>query len=210
MLLKPIGFLLFSTLEGVAVFALILSIFKVKMTPYLWHTIFVNLIMNMQSYMLREEFSLSYLVPVVNMLLFIFLLATVVKIPIVWSGIMTVTGYFAYAVVQSVLLKVMFGNLPVSELQDGSLKGYLLQVVSAAVGLLISLMLYRKGIGFSPNFKKLKFKEEYGIVITLIILSLISTSIVLYYNEVWLSMIFFALVSGFFIYYAIGKEYRDD
>lgn len=72
MLLKPIGFLLFSTLEGVAVFALILSIFKVKMTPYLWQTIFVNLIMNMQSYMLREEFSLSYLVPVVNMLLFIF------------------------------------------------------------------------------------------------------------------------------------------
>ncbi|WP_311082597.1 hypothetical protein [Paenibacillus polymyxa] len=83
-------------------------------------------------------------------------------------------------------------------------------MVSAAVGLLISLMLYRKGIGFSPNFKKLKFKEEYGIVITLIILSLISTSIVLYYNEVWLNMIFFALVSGFFIYYAIGKEYRDD
>ncbi|AHM65561.1 MULTISPECIES: hypothetical protein [Paenibacillus] len=210
MLLEPLGFLLFSTLEGVAVFALILSIFKVRMTPYLWQAIFVNLIMNLQSYLLREEFSLSYLVPVINMLLFIFLLATVVKIPIVWSGIMTVTGYFAYAVIQSVLLKAMFGNLPVAELQNGSLKGYLLQVVSAATGLLISFILYRKEIGFSPNFKKLKFKEEYGIVITLIILSLISTSIVLYYSEVWLSMIFFALVSGFFIYYAVGKEYRDD
>jgi hypothetical protein len=74
----------------------------------------------------------------------------------------------------------------------------------------IPFMLYRKGIGFSPSFKKLKCKEEYGIVITLIILSLISTSIMLYYNGVWLNMIFFALVSGFFIYYAIGKEYRDD
>lgn len=72
MLLKPIGFLLFSTLEGVAVFALILSIFKVKMIPYLWQAIFVNLIMNLQSYMLREEFSFSYLVPVVNMLLLFF------------------------------------------------------------------------------------------------------------------------------------------
>lgn len=163
MLLKPIGFLVFSTLEGVAVFALILSIFKVKMTPYLWQAIFVNLIMNMQSYMLREEFSLSYLVPVVNMLLFIFLLATVVKIPIVWSGIMTVTGYFAYAVVQSVFLKVMFGNLPVSELQDGSLKGYLLQVVSAAVGLLISLMLYRKGIGFSLISRSLSSKRNMAL-----------------------------------------------
>lgn len=160
MLLEPLGFLLFSTLEGVAVFALILSIFKVRMTPYLWQAIFVNLIMNLQSYLLREEFSLSYLVPVINMLLFIFLLATVVKIPIVWSGIMTVTGYFAYAVIQSVLLKAMFGNLPVAELQNGSLKGYLLQVVSAATGLLISFILYRKEIGFSPNFKKLKFKED--------------------------------------------------
>ncbi len=210
MLLKPIGFLLFSTLEGVAVFALILSIFKVKMTPYLWQAIFVNLIMNLQSYMLREEFSFSYLVPVVNMLLFYFLLATVVKIPIVWSGIMTVTGYFAYAVVQSVFLKVMFGNLPVSELQDGSLKGYLLQVVSAGSRTAYFIDVVSKRDRLFPNFKKLKFKEEYGIVITLIILSLISTSIVLYYNEVWLNMIFFALVSGFFIYYAIGKEYRDD
>ncbi|MDQ0494220.1 MULTISPECIES: hypothetical protein [Paenibacillus] len=210
MLVKPIGFLLFSTLEGVAVFALILSVFKIKMIPYLWQAIFVNLIMNLQSYLLREEWSLSYLVPVINMLLFIFLLATIVKIPIVWSGIMTVTGYFAYAVIQSLLLKMLFGNLPVSELHDGSLKGYLLQSISAATGLLISFMMYRKGIGFSPNFKKLKFKEEYGIVITLIILSLISTSIVLYYNEIWLNMMFFALVSGFFIYYALGKEYRDD
>ncbi|MET3207645.1 UNVERIFIED_CONTAM: hypothetical protein ABIC26_000581 [Paenibacillus sp. PvR008] len=75
MLLKPVGFLLFSTLEGVAVFALILSIFKVKMTPYVWQAIFVNLIMNLQSYLLREELSLDYLVPVINMLLFIFLLA---------------------------------------------------------------------------------------------------------------------------------------
>ncbi|MFK4339908.1 MULTISPECIES: hypothetical protein [unclassified Paenibacillus] len=210
MLEKPVGFLLFSTLEGVAVFTLILSIFKVKMTPYVWQAIFVNLFMNLQSYLLREEFSLTYLVPVINMLLFIFLLATVVKIPIVWSGIMTVTGYFAYAVIQSVLLKVMFGSLPVSELQGGSLKGYLLQTISAVAGLLITFILYRKGIGFAANFKKLKFKAEYGIVITLIILSLISTSIVLYYNEVWLNMMFFALVSGFFIYYAIGKEYRDD
>ncbi|MEC0182233.1 hypothetical protein P4H61_12155 [Paenibacillus peoriae] len=210
MLVKPISFLLFSTLEGVAVFALILSIFQVRLIPYLWPAIFVNLIMNIQSYLLREGWSLSYLVPVINMLLFIFLLATVVKIPIVWSGIMTVTGYFAYAVIQSVFLKMLFGSLLISELQDGSLKGYLLQSISAIAGLLISFMLYRKRIGFSSNFKKLKFKEEYGIVITLIILSLISTSIVLYYNEVWLNMMFFALVSGFFIYYTIGKEYRDD
>ncbi|WP_025686333.1 hypothetical protein [Paenibacillus maysiensis] len=210
MLVKPFGFLVFSTFEGVAVFALILSIFKVKMTPYVWQAIFVNLVMNLQSYLLREELSLAYLVPVINMLLFIFLLATVVKIPIVWSGIMTVTGYFAYAVIQSVLLKAMFGSLPVSELQEGSLKGYLLQTISAVVGLLISFILYQKGIGFAVNFKKLKFRAEYGIVITLIILSFISTSIVLYYNEVWLNMMFFALVSGFFIYYAVGKEYRDD
>ncbi|MET3207646.1 UNVERIFIED_CONTAM: hypothetical protein ABIC26_000582 [Paenibacillus sp. PvR008] len=79
------------------------------------------------------------------------------KIPIVWSGIMTVTGYFAYAVIQSVLLKAMFGSLPVSELQEGSLKGYLLQTVSAVVGLFISFILYRKGIGFAANFKKLKY-----------------------------------------------------
>jgi hypothetical protein len=210
MLVKPIGLLLFSTLEGLAIFSLILSIFKVRMTPYLWQAIFVNLIMSMQSYLLREEFSLAYLAPVINMLLFIFLLATVVKIPIVWAGIMMVTGYFAYAVIQSVFLKVLFGSLSVPELQNGSLKGYLLQSVSAMAGLFISFMLYRKGIGFATNFKKLKFKTEYGIVITLIVLSLISTSIVLYYNEVWLNMMFFALVSGFFIYYAVEREYRDD
>lgn len=92
------------------------------------------------------------------MLLFIFLLATVVKIPIVWSGIMTVTGYFAYAVIQSVLLKAMFGSLPVSELQEGSLKGYLLQTVSAVEDCSFHLFCIEKASGLPLISKSLNLK----------------------------------------------------
>lgn len=202
---EPIRFLLFSTMESFAAFSLMLSIFRLKATDYAWQAIVVMLIMSAQSYVLREELALAVIVPIISILLYVFLITTVVKVPILWSSIITIIGFSIYGVIQSIILKVVFQNVPTEQLQ-GSAQGALLQAVTSAAVLLLSWVLYKFGIGFMADFEKLRFKWEHFIVGGLIVFSLIAVTIMLYYNDVWLNIVFFALASGMFLYYAFKKE----
>lgn len=75
------------------------------------------LLMDLQSFYLREDLQTPAFVPLINILLFTLLLATVMKIPLVWSGIISVTGYFLYVLLQVLIVQLSFGVLAVSELQ---------------------------------------------------------------------------------------------
>ncbi|MDQ0496364.1 hypothetical protein [Paenibacillus brasilensis] len=202
---EPIRFLLFSTMESYAAFALMLSIFRLKAIDYAWQAIIIMFIISAQSYVLREELSLAVFVPIISMLLYIFLITTVVKVPILWSSIITIIGFSIYGVMQSIILKILFQNVPTEQFQ-GSAQGALLQAITSAVVLLLSWVLYKFGIGFMADFERLRFKWEHFIVSGLIAFSLIAVTIMLYYNDVWLNIVFFALASGMFLYYAFKKE----
>jgi hypothetical protein len=205
---EPIRFLLFSTAEAMAAFFLMTAMFRLKGVDYTWQALFVSLLMNLQSYMLREETSLSYLAPVVNILLFTFLLATVVKVPIMWSAIISIAGVFLYGAAQAILLVTLFKGIDSSQLQNSS-QGALLQAFTSAIVFTLSWFLYRFRIGFTFDFDKLRLKWEHVIVVVLVLMALAVAAFIMYVNDLALIIIYFAMAAGMFLYYALKKE-RDE
>lgn len=200
------GFIFFSTLEGIAIFSLMMSIFRLKATRVIRQALFIIMIMNLQSFVLREELSYEYLVPIINILLFILLLKTVVKIPILWSAIITCVGYFIYVVIQSLLVPTLFAGYELTEIQSSVGLGYALQAASAFIGIGIAWLLYRLGKGYIADFEKLNFNFEQLLVLIAFFALLIFAAIFLYFNQIWLNIIYFTAASLFFIYYSNKKE----
>jgi hypothetical protein len=191
-----------------AAFFLMTAMFRLKGIDYAWQALFISLIMNLQSYMIREETSLSYIAPIVNILLFTFLLTTVVKVPILWSAIISIAGVFLYGAVQAVLLVTAFKGLDSTHLQNSS-QGTLLQALTSALVFLLSWFLYRFRIGFTFDFEKLRMKWEHTIVAILIVMSLAAAAFVMYAADLVLITIYFVLAAGMFLYYALKKEREE-
>ncbi|MGG4216474.1 hypothetical protein [Paenibacillus sp. FSL L8-0638] len=205
---EPIRFLLFSTAEAMAAFFFMTAIFRLRGIDYVWQGLFVSLIMNLQSYMLREETSLSYLAPIVNILLFTFLLETVIKVPILWSAIISIAGVFLYGAVQAIILVAAFNGMDSSHLQNTT-QGALLQALTSALVFLISWFLNTFRIGFTFDFERLRIKWEHTIVTILIVTSLVAAAFIMYAADLALIIIYFVLAAGMFLYYALKKEREE-
>ncbi|MFS8214842.1 hypothetical protein [Paenibacillus sp. S29] len=203
-------FITFSVVESFAAFVLTLTIFRLKALDFQWQALVVTLLMSCQSFVLREELDVAFLAPIINILLMVLLITTVVKVPLIWSCILSVTGFFVYTLFQTIILLLMYSGIPMSELQGGSAKGSLLQAVTSAVVLIVSGLLYKLGIGFIAPFDKLRFKWEQNIVIIVIIGALATLAVIAYVNDVWLNIAYFALAAGMFLYYALRKEREYD
>ena len=194
----------FSTVEAFSLYWLIMTLFRYKAQHYAWQALYVILLINLQSYILRNEFELANYVPLICMLIYILLFKFIVKIPLIWSFIATVLGYGIFVFIQTLLIRYMFGSI--QELQAQVWNGYLFQTVSACVALLLSWILYKTGLGFKFDFEKMKLNFENVIVIFITILFLLLVSIVFYYNKYTINILFFAAISFFLLYYAIKKE----
>ncbi|WP_082451757.1 hypothetical protein [Paenibacillus ihuae] len=168
---------------------------------------FIILINNLQSYLLRNELDMANISPLVTIIVFIFFFAAVVRMPFVFSVIATISGYVVFAVIQSSLVLLMFGSL--SQVENHTINGYMLQTASAAVVFVIFWFAYRKGKGFTFDMEKLRFKLEDIVLTVLITIFLIGISVLLVYKNLWIDIMFFIVMSAFLLYYATKKERED-
>ncbi|MNE65334.1 hypothetical protein D3C80_1608060 [compost metagenome] len=168
---------------------------------------FIILINNLQSYLLRNELDLANISPLVTIIVFIFFFAAVVRMPVILSAIATISGYVIFAVIQSVLVLLMFGSL--SQVDHNKINGYMLQTATAAVVFVIFWFAYRKGKGFTFDMEKLRFKLEDIFLTVLIIVFLIGISVLLFYKNLLIDITFFIVTSAFLLYYSTKKERED-
>lgn len=203
---EPLGFVFFSTLEFVAIYFIICALFRLKPSEILFPALFIVLLMDLQSFFLREDLHLTAVVPVVNIVLFILLFTVVMRVPLIWSAVISVMGYFAYILLQGVLVQLSFGFLSVNELALHPLKGYLLQTISSVIGIGGSRVFYRLGGGFTFDFEKLRLKREAIYVYSLIGGALLLSVLLLYGGNTLTDIVSISAASIFFIYYAIQKE----
>lgn len=129
-----------------------------------------------------------------------------VGIPFIWSIICTILRYGLYAILQSVLLQVMFGSVAGMET---AADGYALQTVSSVTFLVLAQVLYRLGKGFSFPFERRRFKFEDITVLLLIIVFFCLITTIFYINQLWINIVFFALIAGYLTYFAIQRENED-
>lgn len=194
----------FSTIEAFAWVSLSMAVFRFKASDYIWQILLIITLMNLQSFVLRNELSLSYLVPLINILFITFLYATIIRVSFLGSLTISVVGIAGFALIQWLIAIILFGSI--DAIDDSLEKGYALQATSALLVIPLGRFLYKYGYGFSYDFEKFRLKHERLIVISTIIAFVAFVTIVLYLNEVW-SVIFLLTVSLlFFLRYAVQKE----
>ena len=198
---NTLGFIIFSAIEGLGIYYLMLAAFRLNPIKHLQYFVPVLAVMVLVSFVLREELSFPYVVPVASILLFVILLTVFLKIPIVWSFIITLVGYTAFGVLQWGLLVLILGNTSV--LEESTLNGYILQSVTALIQFMIAYFLLKFRIGFTADFDLLKFRFEQYIIITMIVLTMVGLALVaLNVNSMFIVMACFI----YFLYFAINKE----
>lgn len=208
MISEAVGFLLFSTIEGAGILFIMMAIFRMNPLEYIWPSLFIILLMSLQSFVLRNELELSYMVPVINILFFILLLTTVTKTPVLWSGIIAILGYIAFAIVQTVVVFTVFGSI--ANAQATLFHGYSTQTMTAILLILISWVMLKNRMGFTFEFERLRLKRENTIVIVLMLIFLIIFSIIMIRQDIWLNIVFFGAALMMLIYYAVREEHFYD
>ncbi|WP_339273590.1 hypothetical protein MKY59_20920 [Paenibacillus sp. FSL W8-0426] len=192
--MELVTFLLFSTLEVLAVFVFMMAIFRENPMDFIWQTVVVSILMGLQSHFLRG-LELGYLATVINLLCYVLFLATIVRLPLIWSAIISCTGFFLYGIVQAILFNVVGGEL--------------LQLVTSILFLVLSYGLYRFGFGFTADYDLLRFRWEKIMVVSVILVAFVLLAITMYIQESWANILFFGASSVLFLYYAVRKERED-
>ncbi|MEK4351313.1 hypothetical protein MKX41_10735 [Paenibacillus sp. FSL R5-0475] len=204
MITEALSFMLFSTIEAFAWVSLCMAIFRFKTSDYVYKILLVTLFMNLQSFILRNELSLSYLVPVINILFIAYLFTTIVRVSFIGSLTISAVGMASFALIQWLIATLFFGSM---EAVETSVEyGYLVQLLSAIIVIPLGFFLYKFGYGFSYDFERFRLKHERLIVISSILTFLIIVTTVLYLKEIWSVIILLTVSLMFFLRYAVQKE----
>lgn len=197
----------FATIEGIAVYALMLYIFRFDFKPYFIPSIMVITVLNLQIYLIETSSVITNMVPLIIIIIAILFMKYFARMPIIGALASGVIGYLAYSIIQFIVILVMYGSLEGINDQDST--RYQIQLVSGICGVLIGKVLYRFGIGFTNDFEKLKYKFERPLVYGITFLFMIVFFFIMYLENLLLAGIFFLLSMVIFLHYAIKKERED-
>ena len=204
-----LGYMSFSMIEGLAVYTLILSIFRVPIIRFLWPIVLMVTVTNLQSFFIRDELQLTAISPIINVIITILFLAIFIRIPVVWSIVMTITGYISFALVQTLIVLLSNGYLSLNQIQNVSWKGYQLQLITGVVGMAVGWLLYKFGFGFSFQFEKLRFKWERFFIIIFLVCFLIGLVVVMYFKAIFTNFLIFAVALFIFLSYSLRKDQSE-
>lgn len=195
------------SLETLAVFMLMLSVFRLGVKDYIWQGMFIGLLMNLISLIVRNELAMSFLVPTISTIFYILLLCTVVQVPIMWSSIIAVIGMFVYTAFQGLIILVAVGRNPFDIDPNGL--GVEIQLICIVITFSLVLFLDKFKIGFIADFETLRFKWEHILVVVFILAALVACTVVMFFNNLLLIVLFLALAAAMFLYYAVMKEREE-
>ncbi|MCC3377158.1 hypothetical protein [Cohnella sp. REN36] len=199
---KFLGFMFFSSVEVLALIAITLTIFRFKISDYIWQSVLIAIVMNIMSFVLRNELDLPSLAPISNVIAFaLFIYIFLKEPPLVWSFIMSLTGTVAFVIIQAIFIACSFGTLSIHAVDSDLVKGYMLQTMTGVTIFIISYMLYKRGWGYSAEFTKLKFKWERFVVLGMIIIITAALGALLYYKDLLIDILFLFLAFLFIIFY---------
>lgn len=198
------GFMFFSFIEGCGVFALMFYLFRIDIVKFLLPVIFLNLFIDLINFLIREEPPISDIAPISNLLLCVLFITIVVKIPLIWSMVVALTGYMAFGAIQYTI--IFFSFLSVEEFKEVVWRMYTLQSISGVIGTAIGFAIYRLGYGFTFEFEKLRFKWERYLIISSCIIFLVTLVVFFVTKSVFSLLIVCTIAFVFFLLYSYWKD----
>ncbi|MBJ6362458.1 hypothetical protein ACFOQM_14325 [Paenibacillus sp. GCM10012307] len=202
-------FMIFSTIEGLATYALALYIFRMDLRKYIWHVLLIILLVNFQNYVIRDMLELSTIAPLVNIMISVLFFTTIVRVPIVWSFVMVITGFLGFAIIQTATIYFSFGYFSIEQIQLHTWKAYTVQTICGLVGTYLGWFIYRKRLGFTFEFEKIRLKGEKFFIVLLIGCSAIALLAMIYFGDMAINLIGLVVAMVIFLFYSIKKEVRD-
>lgn len=204
-------FMVFALFESLGFFALTFALYRLKLEEYWLPILVISIVMQLVNFYMRVEANLAFLGPIVLLLFIIMFMISVVKIPIFWAIVVSVTGILAFTVLQGLfaLLAVGINFLSSDKILYSGWQANILQVLTGLLAYVIGRYLYRRGLGFAFMFDKFQFHlKTIGIVIMLLSMTTVLGAI-FYINNLYTVLAALLVGLSFFLYYAQRKEKTD-
>lgn len=159
--------------EAIAVFALMLSMFRFSLKGYLIHTIIAGIVIAQTSYLLRFEFQYDSVTPIFILLWVIIFLWRIFRIHPFYSLLIAVSGYLSYMFIQTILILFLQIWFTQEEILGPFINVKLLQIGSSTLTLGLAYWLLKRRIGFSFVPDRMDDKVEMkGLNLVLLIISI--------------------------------------
>ncbi|MBD2865801.1 hypothetical protein [Paenibacillus oceani] len=169
--MEVMRFLLFSSLEWLALFILTFAMFKFPYRGFWGQIILCSVLLSFLSYVLFDVLHLRPLAPIIQLPLVIICTWQVFRVHLFYAALMTTYGYNGYAFIQILFIVVMKGaGLTFQELISTPYFS-ILQNATIVVTLLIGWFVHKRRLGFSfiPDFELVRVKFR-GINLWLLVL----------------------------------------
>jgi hypothetical protein len=178
--MKLLWYILFSSMEFISGFIFILVQFRFALVSNVSQMALISILLSFVSYSFTQSGLEGILFPIVHIIIFVIYLQMVMKISMVNSFIMAITGYIMFGLVQTCVVAVFFhlGWAHVGLLKPLTNVAYQIQILSCVLMLLLSYVtFYFKG-GFSfiearSRFSKKAFTGKNKFFIIYILLAFI-------------------------------------
>lgn len=207
--MKDVLFVVFSAMEAWSIFAVSFTLFRFNILKYITQIVPISLMMALLSYAIWHEAGLGSWIPVISLVLFALFIFYTLRISLIGSLIVAVTGYASVILVQTAFLYglQLTGITSVAEVQAGGTGYYILSALSSCTVLLLCYLLYRLGYGFSFSLNHFKVQHENMLILVITVATFILLSFLhLLKNRLYfVELIAFAIVL-FLIYIALRKE----
>lgn len=209
-------FLLSQTIYNIGTFAIMSSLFQLRFRRHIWTISIISLLNGIITYLIyfTNDLHISYVVPIVSVLITFLYLAAVVNVPIFWSLVVTATGGMVIPlIIQLVIIFCSNGFFMPSELREHLWRNYVLDILSGVVFLLGSALIWFKCWNFKFDFEKVHFKFERRMVIAIAICSILflpASLLVTHTRDLTLNLTFLfissSLVFSILLAYILKKE----
>ncbi|CAG7644291.1 hypothetical protein ACFQI7_09535 [Paenibacillus allorhizosphaerae] len=205
-------FFLFSFAEFLAIFIMMMWLFRFKFKNYQYSIYFLTAILTVISWVVRNVFGEAAYAPILLISVLILLFYVLSSISLIWCAFMGVLAYVGYGLVQAIIIFVpdWLGWYSFREMSNTSVTAYCIQTVSAAayIGLAYLLKHNRLGLTFVSPARATKVRMN-GMNITILIVLIVSfLMMALWYQIRYLPYIIFIFIAdlSLLLYAAFWKE----
>lgn len=178
--MNSIIYVIASIIEGFSIFFFAFGLFRVSIREYWREVVLTTLIISLTTYFYKDHALLSSISPVLNILLMIFFLFILFKLPLLHSVYIVVTSFVVMLAVQglSVAIVNLVFHVGLAYIREIDLLRYTFQLSTDFVIFLVSLILRRFNIWFTfvPYHRTIRFKVS-TINLSLLVSSLIGIAI---------------------------------
>jgi hypothetical protein len=208
--LRILWFHLFALIEWSALFSLAFAMFRFKLRDHVSFIVITALFISMFSYLVRDILDLVLIAPFLQLILLIFVFKFMLRIPIVYAGIIVSFGYIAFVCLQT-LVMLLFGWLSILAIDGTLLKNfnmvYLLMFSSSIITFCIVGLLVRYRIGFT-FVPKQNFVGNLPFWIMIALTATIVGVCLLNMNQSYIQIMFIVttIVTGLLLYFLLKRE----